>query len=285
MKETVFLVLCMLLAIAHHAAATPQVQEKILYKAEMITMGSKPLEAYFNQRLTRPNLFTVVRSMSTACTRGYVGTWKIEDGALWLVAVSDAKDEPIPVTVFNKDWKLPVKATWFSGHLSAYKTTHARGDHDHLLLGIRDGKVVTTEKRDGAHPLKQLLTLEGISPQKISQATISTFERNQPPQFKLIAKHEYEQLIRCMETATSAPSKRHEGQAWSFIIQGGTYGYWGGIRFNVYPDGSGTYVIDGIGRGYKSKALAELADRIYESPQSKPATYENREGQYVAVPE
>lgn len=60
---------------------TAQAGERIIYKDQEYFMATEPLEQYLDGLKERPNLVFP----STACWRGYYGTWKIEDKRLFLI--------------------------------------------------------------------------------------------------------------------------------------------------------------------------------------------------------
>ena len=99
---------------------TAQIPEKLIYKGEELNLCSTPLEPFFqNTRFPRR-----LASTSTALWRGYVGTWSIEDGRLYLTDIHahiDVPDEPEYVEVGMKEL-FPyatdgVFAHWFTGDL------------------------------------------------------------------------------------------------------------------------------------------------------------------------
>jgi len=92
---------------------TAQISEKLLYEGEMHSMCSEPLEVYFALGGNNPGF----QSYCTALWRGYVGSWEIIDGRLYLVGLTGtAKDgcEANLATVFP-GFPDRVFAHWFSG--------------------------------------------------------------------------------------------------------------------------------------------------------------------------
>jgi hypothetical protein len=94
-----------------------------MYKGKTHPIYSNPLEPYFDNNNPRPT--DVFHFSCTACWRGYIATWKIEAGYLYLVELvhgtchSEAKEIPLPI-IFPTQ-KGPVKATWFSGALRTHQ--------------------------------------------------------------------------------------------------------------------------------------------------------------------
>jgi len=100
------------------AFATPQIGEFLIYKGERIELPfAAPLESYFSASNPRPKL----PAPSSACWRGYVGVWKIENKRLYLVALKDGRSweraplgNDMPLDELFKDKKPPIHATWYS---------------------------------------------------------------------------------------------------------------------------------------------------------------------------
>ena len=101
---------------------TNQIQEKIIYEGSTNTLFSLPLSDELRQKARQkvdPN--TGERSMrmelSSACWRGYKGTWELTNDTLYLVRLQNVKREDIPASQLIKDAKYPLKADWFTGEL------------------------------------------------------------------------------------------------------------------------------------------------------------------------
>jgi hypothetical protein len=73
-------------------------------------MLTTPLESYFSEERPRPRPKT--EATSTACWRGYIGTWEIKSNALFLVSTQGT-----PLTNFFPTAAAPVRAEWFTGTL------------------------------------------------------------------------------------------------------------------------------------------------------------------------
>jgi hypothetical protein len=135
------------------ALGTAQIADKLLYKNETMWIFSNPLESYFNEKNPRPDhLFTF---KCTACWRGYVATWKIEEGYLYLTKVvegscgADAKE--IPISEILPQQTAPVKALWFTGTLRVPQGEPLLYVHmgygsiyeKELMISIKEGKVLS----------------------------------------------------------------------------------------------------------------------------------------------
>ena len=66
---------------------TAQIAEKMFYKGEELSLCDEPLH-YFLQAIKKNLKF---EAPSTALWRGYVGTWTIEDGRLYLIKLKGFK--------------------------------------------------------------------------------------------------------------------------------------------------------------------------------------------------
>lgn len=66
-----------------------QFREQIIYNGVSVGMYGEPL-FYYLEQLPNPPEFS---ARSTACWRGYMGTWAIEDGRLFLINFSGSTYE------------------------------------------------------------------------------------------------------------------------------------------------------------------------------------------------
>ncbi len=100
------------------AAMTAQIAEKMIYKGETLSLCDEPLHYY---------LQTIAKDMkleapSTALWRGYVGTWTIEDGRLYLIKLKGYKSSQSGTTEIElgdifPDYPDGVFAHWYTGEL------------------------------------------------------------------------------------------------------------------------------------------------------------------------
>ena len=74
-------VLCFL--VTKTALATTQVSDILYLNGEEHSLDSLPLEQYYNPENPRPKF----RAPNTATWRGYIATWKIDRGILYLKAI------------------------------------------------------------------------------------------------------------------------------------------------------------------------------------------------------
>ena len=99
--------------------ATAQMPDLLIYQNETVGIFSNPLESYFNDTHPRPN--ALFEFSCTGNWRGYLATWEIKDGFLYLTKLvkgSCSQDAPeIPLSTLFPNQTPPIKATWFSGEL------------------------------------------------------------------------------------------------------------------------------------------------------------------------
>ena len=92
---------------------TAQVREKLIYNGDTHWMASEPLSDYLK---TRPEIRFAIAS--TACWRGYCGTWEIIDVELYLVELKGKIKGYVPVGVSyvfpGRDYAF---ASWFTGSI------------------------------------------------------------------------------------------------------------------------------------------------------------------------
>jgi len=81
---------------------TAQVPEILLYEGEELSMCAEPLGGYFTLTGLEPNF----RSNCTALWRGYVGTWEISEGRLYLVRLQGTtnQDEEVSLATLFPDF-------------------------------------------------------------------------------------------------------------------------------------------------------------------------------------
>jgi hypothetical protein len=125
---------------------TAQVAETLYLRGERLMLFTCPLESYWEQHPPRPELTPA----STACSRGYVGTWEIADGYLHLVGLAETGEEATVETIFPASGGR-VRADWFTGTLrcpqgecidpfhGGFLSTYERD----LLIEIDHGRVVS----------------------------------------------------------------------------------------------------------------------------------------------
>ncbi|MBC6612215.1 hypothetical protein H8B15_14900 [Hymenobacter sp. BT507] len=98
--------------------ATGQEPDILLYQGSTLRLYSNPLEGWLDKLPQRPKEF---ESRSSACWRGYIATWLLENNQLYLTAIRPgcASEGPnIPLNRwFKPDARGRVAATWVDGNL------------------------------------------------------------------------------------------------------------------------------------------------------------------------
>lgn len=135
---------------------TAQIGDLLFYQGERLTMCNAPLGAYFRLGGAYPEF----EPSSTALIRGYVATWELLDGRLYLIAIqgwlSDGADASLE-SVFP-GYPERVFAHWYSGRIRVprgklLKYVHAGYasvyERDLLLDFERGVLVASTEKHNG----------------------------------------------------------------------------------------------------------------------------------------
>jgi hypothetical protein len=143
----------LLLAGGDGAWATAQLPDRLIYEGKEQALYSNPLESYYGKENPRPKF----QMWHTANYRGYVATWEIDQGVLYLKAIRARMDGK----EVGLDYLFPghpgrVEARWFSGRLRVPqgKMLHyvhqgyAQVFEQELFITIKDGKVMGTETID-----------------------------------------------------------------------------------------------------------------------------------------
>ena len=92
---------------------TAQISEGLIYECQQLSMCTNPLGDYFAMGGDRPRF----ENNCTALWRGYVGTWEIVDGRLYLTELRgdlEGGGEASLATIFP-DYPDRVFAHWYSG--------------------------------------------------------------------------------------------------------------------------------------------------------------------------
>ena len=153
MKAILFI---MMWGAAGAAHATSQIPEVLIYNGASHDLYATPLETLFSRDHPKPKLFFEHPS-STACGRGYVGTWKIDNDHLYLVALREGHPRTgvIPLGKVNPKLVSPVKATWFTGTLRIGKGKVLKAGvgfsekrEKEIFIEIKQGVVTATRRID-----------------------------------------------------------------------------------------------------------------------------------------
>ena len=134
---------------------TVQVRERILYKGEEFGMATEPLNQYLETRNDIRLVFP-----SSACWRGYYGSWEIIDNKLFLIdlnAYIKGYEEVGLNYIFPNQEK--VFANWFSGQIRIEDGELLKGYdlkyEKNILLEFEDGVLVSEKEIDYTNKLRK----------------------------------------------------------------------------------------------------------------------------------
>ena len=125
---------------------TAQAAEILHYKGRELDLCAEPLDLY----LANNDIKFDSESISTACWRGYIGEWLIENRRLYLIGISNLDDKPIALSKIFPDNPKRVFAHWVTGELRCpegkllnyihmgYASLHERD----LFLEFRQGELI-----------------------------------------------------------------------------------------------------------------------------------------------
>lgn len=134
---------------------TAQIKERLIINGKEYGMATEPLAVYLQELQPKPKLIL----FSTACWRGYIGSWELINNQLYLVAFSGKIEDDNNIVNVGLDYLFPGKvrvyARWFSGiirvpHGKVLKYVHA----DYLteyekeyLLEFREGNLIDNKAK------------------------------------------------------------------------------------------------------------------------------------------
>lgn len=154
---------------SQYCLATAQVAERIIIDGQTNMMFSLPLTSYLESegisisKYTNPPRQT---QMTSSCLRGYIATWQIESGYLWLLSI-----QGFPSGIMAPMDELfsstpPIKAKWYSGKLRIPKGDIIQYIHrgfdsiyeKELIIEIEDGKVIDQRYQNNVpnHPVQPI---------------------------------------------------------------------------------------------------------------------------------
>ena len=155
--------MCLAMAIAPAAGATAQASDLLIVEGKEYALNTNPLETQLEQKQWKPPEEAVI---SSANWRGYIATWEIKNGKLFLkeatIWVSDPKDEGEyirkPITSELYPGVSEVFADWYTGALIVPDGKMKRYVHmgygstfDHYqVFRVRAGQVVEHLSMTGA---------------------------------------------------------------------------------------------------------------------------------------
>ena len=142
-------VLCLL--VPETALATTQFSEILYLNGQKHSLDSLPLEPYYGPGNPRPKF----RAPNTATWRGYIATWEIDRGVLYLKAIQAWNDQgKVGLEALFPGQKSPVPATWFTGKLKVPQGKILKPAVPHpiyekyLMITVEKGRVVNQEVVD-----------------------------------------------------------------------------------------------------------------------------------------
>lgn len=106
---------------------TAQIGENLLFRGESVTLYADPLANYFLMGGRKPDFAVIVTSLR----RGYVGSWEIVDGRLYLVELRGQLMDGSAATLETVFPEHPrrVFAHWYSGTLRVPRGELLRCSH------------------------------------------------------------------------------------------------------------------------------------------------------------
>ena len=133
------------------ALATTQFSEILYLNGQKYSLDSLPLEPYYGPGNPRPKF----RAPNTATWRGYIATWEIDGGVLYLKAIRAWTDQgQVGLEALFPSRQGPVPATWFTGRLKIPEGPVVKPAVPHPIYGkyrlitVEQGKVVHQEVID-----------------------------------------------------------------------------------------------------------------------------------------
>lgn len=147
-------------------SATSQDPDVLIYKGQTYQLFANPLEPFFKSAKERPKFFVRPGTVTSGNWRGYVATWEIEDGFLYLVkidswicrkAASSGCRKANLNSLFGTKYRGgKVRADWFSGELRMPDGNQIQYVHmgygsiyeREIVLRVESGKVVESSTVD-----------------------------------------------------------------------------------------------------------------------------------------
>ncbi|TRX66318.1 hypothetical protein [Carboxylicivirga sp. M1479] len=101
------------------ASATHQIPDYLVIETDTFELFSNPLTAYFNFKNEKKINEHHIKSLHSACWRGYIATWQLENDSLFLIKIEgkNANNEAISYDLKKEFGNTKVYAEWFTGTL------------------------------------------------------------------------------------------------------------------------------------------------------------------------
>ncbi len=176
--RTTLALLTIVVALPLTVGATGQEPDILIYKGKPYDLFANPLESFYKTEKDRPLFRVRPNVISTGNWRGYIATWKIENGFLYLVKL-DAwicrdwnKSTCTKVNLkrlFGKRYRNGrIQAKWFSGELR-----------------MPDGKMLQYVHMGYGSVYEREITLQVKSGKIVAESTIDNTQRVLPSEFEL----------------------------------------------------------------------------------------------------
>lgn len=143
---------------------TQQTEERLRYRGRTYTLREHPLADCM-----LPGVVARMKQLhgrSSSLWRGYLGTWEVRRGRLWLVELSaTVREEPDTLGLswlFPENAGKPVCADWYSGELRSPRGKAERvGPYRHespylRVFHVQAGVVLRSELRDNRQALREI---------------------------------------------------------------------------------------------------------------------------------
>jgi hypothetical protein len=176
--RTTLALLTIVVALPLTAAATGQQPDILIYKGKTYDLFANPLESFYKNEKDKPLFRVRPNVMSTGNWRGYVATWKIENGFLYLVKLDAwicrdwAANTCTKVNLrrlFGKRYRNGrILASWFSGDLR-----------------MPDGKMLQYVHMGYGSVYEKEITLQVKSGKVVAESTVDNTQRALPSQLEL----------------------------------------------------------------------------------------------------
>lgn len=170
---------------------TAQVREILYYNGEKFSLSTEPLKPLL-EIIGEDNPFPKPKVCSTACWRGYVGTWEINEDKLFLVGLKGFPEENKELSLDNLfPNQNKVLAEWFTGEIK-----------------IPQGKMLHYEHMGYMSIFEKDLFLEFNKGNLVGKREVDNtknFDSDDPMGWEKIAKALYEQRLK--DTNKDRPSE------------------------------------------------------------------------------
>lgn len=149
------------------AIATGQMADYLIIDCDTFYLFSNPLEPYLHFKNERSINGVTLGMTSTACYRGYIATWKIQNDSLFLVKLIRGieLDSTIVFSLKDEFGKDQVYASWYTGTIYSPRGAELQYVHSgyssiyetEVYYRIWNGKIEATHRQNNLIYDKQLL--------------------------------------------------------------------------------------------------------------------------------